>query len=417
MYVFVNSIALARSIGSQWKEVNLSEEVVHGIYANYTKVYLVLHHDLLDEDVNVDMDSLRLEFSSFQGTLNEMLVEIGNRTLDTVEELPDLTMKYVKYSDAVRSRYKVKPTIAGQVLPDTYPASEMLDLEVTRPAFDTDIALLYTHCLLSVNGLFHWDTNTGSQAYAMQGAVTMRKSKMNHLGIHSFLDVGALQKIRIDPETLQPVDIQTTLGDKLTFTIPEEIDLDNKSFFLILGGYLVFPEHQVFWQNGIRTFTLDLNQLPYIERILESKDLIDLSSLELTPDPVNENGINVDELYSDDVIKKYFALSQTFFVTVAVQHMTTNKIHLRHSRLPGMYTAYQDPSYPFIVGYGKVAEYWKTFEDGHWSVTVADSFYRNFTYAQKETTRLENVDDQLLMIKPYYQSKGYLLEIGGYNSL
>lgn len=417
MYSFVNSIALARSIGSQWREVDLSEEVVHGIYANYVKVYLTLHNTILDDDIYVDMDSLRLEFSSYQGTLNELLVEIGNRTLVTVPELPSTDVKYVKYADAVRSRYKVKPTIAGQVLPENYPASEMLDLEVTRPSFETDMSLLYTHCLLSVNGLFHWDTNTGDKAYAMQGAVTMRKSKLNHLGIHSFLDVGEIKKFRIDPETLQPVDTDTELRDKLTFTLPETVELDNKSFFLILGGYLVFPEQQVFWQSGQRTFTLDLNQIPYLERILESKDIIDLSSLELTPDPVSETGYNVDELYSDAVIKKYFALTQTFFVTVNVQHLSLNKLHLRHSTLPGMFTSYQDPSYPLIVGYGKVAEYWKTHEDGYWSVTVADSFYRNFTFSQKESTRLENISDQLLMIKPFYQSKGYLLEIGGYNSV
>jgi hypothetical protein len=42
MYEFVNAIALERSIGSQWKEKDLSEEIVHSIYNNHVKVFLVL---------------------------------------------------------------------------------------------------------------------------------------------------------------------------------------------------------------------------------------------------------------------------------------------------------------------------------------------------------------------------------------
>jgi hypothetical protein len=130
-----------------------------------------------------------------------------------------------------------------------------------------------------------------------------------------------------------------------------------------------------------------------------------------------ENGYNVDELFSDEVIKRYMTLTQSFLVLVDIPYMVSEKIHLRHSSMPGMFTAYQDPTYPLIVGYGKVAEYWKIHESGHWSVTVHDSFMRNFVYSEAPPQQLHQVTDNLLAGQPYHHSRGFLLQLAGYTSI
>jgi len=414
LYTYVKAIALARSIGSQWKEVDLSNILVYDIFTTYTKVFLVLNNDVLNQDVNVDMDTLRQQYSNYTGTLTELLVEIGNRTLQTVATLPNTLVKFAKYSDAVRAGYKIKLTIAGQNLPDNYPQSEMKDLKVTRPGYTTSMDLIQDYCLVSVNGYFHWTDAQSQTAYVYNGGETMRKSKLNHLGILSFYDIGHLQKIKLDPDRIIPVDANSHLRDKILFTIDQ--DLTDKSYFLVMGGYLVFPKEGVFYQSGEKTFTLDINRLPYVERLFESNNYLDLSELQLTELPINPDAYNVDELFSDEVILKYLTMSQSFLVIVDTPHLVTNKIHIRASQLPGMFTSYQDPVYPLIVNDGKIAEYWKTQEDGFWAVNVQDSFLRNYVISEQPVQQLETVTDQLVSSQPFRHSRGFLLEIAGYRN-
>lgn len=414
MYTFKNAVALSRSIGSQWKEVNLSGILVYDIFLNYSKVYLILENDVLTGDQYVDMDILRAEFSSYGNTLEALLVLLDNRTLETVDTLPSSSVKFAKYSDAIRSEYKVELAISGRILPPNFPDSDKEDLKITRPKYTTSMDLLHSHCLVSVNGFYHMTDAANNEAFVYQGAKTMRKVNNNHLGILSFLDVGRLTKIPFTEEVITPVNTGSTLYEKLTFSV--DADLDDKSYFLVLGGYLIFPQAEVFWRNGENTFILDLNKIPYLERLIESDMYLDLTHLALTPNAIGDGVYNADELRSDAVIKKYFTLSQSYFVVVDVPHLVTNKIHLRHSNLPGMFTAYQDPVYPLIVKNGKAAEYWKVHEDGHWAVNVQDSFLRNMIVSQQPVRPNETITGNLVPTKPFYHSRGFLLEIAGFRN-
>lgn len=408
MYSFVNAIGLARSIGSQWHEVDLSNILVFDIFTTYTKVYLVLANPSLPDDVFVDIDILRQEFSSYNGTLNQLLVTLDNRTLATVPALPSTAVKVARYSDATRSNYKIDLTKIGVVTPDNYPASELDDIEITRPLYPTDLSLLHTHCLISVNGYYHLTDTDGERAYVYNAAKTLRQSRCNHVGILSFLDIGALQKVIIDPDNIYPQVPTSSLSERIFFDVSQ--DLTNKSYLLVLGGYLVFPSENVFWQSGEHTLALDINQLQYPERIQESSLYMDLSALGLTSlDPIDSV-----ELFSDEIIKNYLTLKESYLVVIDTPNLMTNKIFLRHSHLPGMFTAYQDPTLPLIVNYGKVAEYWKTYEDSFWSVTVNDSFLRNYVLSQQPIYQQPLLNDHLLPHVPYQHSHGYLLEILGY---
>ena len=409
MYHFVKAVCLTRTIGSQWHEVDLSQILVYDIFTTYMQTYLVLTNDFFEGEVYVDLNTLKPLYSSYAGTLEELLVELDNTTLETISSLPSTAVKYVKYSDAIRSEYKINTTKIGMNYPDNYPEEEKPDLVVTRPRYLTDLSLLHSHCLLSVNGYLHYTDTADNKAYIVDGAKTMRKSSINHVGILSFYDVGELNKVKIDSTRLIPQDPDAQLRDKLTFTV--DVPLDNKTYLLVLGGHIVLADENVFWRSGEQSFTVDLNQLPYIERIFESKHYINLDSL-----GIDLETVNVDEIWSDVVIKRYFDLSQTYLVVVDSPYLLSNKIHIRHSQLPGMFTSYQDPVYPLILNYGKIAEYWKTHEDGFWSVTVNDSHYRNFIISAQVSQDLITMNDHLQPNKPFYFSRGYLLELAGYRN-
>lgn len=412
MYSFVKAVCLSRSIGSQWLEVDISDILVYDIFSTYTKVYLELSNPVLTASVYVDMDILRADYSSYQGTLKQLLVFLADINLDTVPALPNTSVKFAKYSDAIRSEYKIETCIIGQVLPPMYPRLDKNDLEITRPKYLTSMQLIHDYCLVSVNGFYHMTDSDGKKAYVIDGGKSMRKAKNNHIGMLSFMDIGKLEKIKLDPTRIIPTETNGSLQDKLTFSVDQV--LDNKSYILILGGYMVLPQDDVFYRTGDNSFNLNIKLLPYLERLFESSLYIDQTSLGLTTQAINAHGYNIDEVYSDDVIKKYMTMSQSFLVLVDIPRLVSNKINIRHSSSPGMFTSYQDPVYPLMVNYGRTAEYWKIQEDGVWSVSVQDSFLRNFVASWQPTSSLVNVTDQMLASKPYYHGRGFLLELAGY---
>jgi hypothetical protein len=415
MYSYIKSVCLARTAGSQWIEQNIANHVVFSIYDTFSKVYVELSLPALPQNIYIDLDSLRAEFSSYAGTLNDLLVTLGSRTLETVPQLPNTEIKFVKYSDAIRARYKVDICKIGLNLPDNYPVDGKPDLVLTRPAYETDLTLIHSHCLVTVNGYVHMTDTDGTKAYVVDGGKTLQRSRMNKLGIMSFLDVGRLTKVKILPADISG---QTPAGDlynRTFFTVNR--DLTRKTCILVLGGYIVMPEAGVFWQTGTSTFAIDWTKIPHVERIYESEKTLDLSTLGLNTDPANPNLFSLPEMTSNTTLIKYLTMSQSFLVIVDKEYLLTKKVAIKHSNMPGMFTAYQDPTYPLFVGHGKLAEYWKTYEgeSQRWSVTVADSYYQNFIISQHNTNNLNLVNNNEVPERSFYNSRGLMLEISGYN--
>lgn len=412
LYTLLSAIALPNVIGAQWESVNLTILPVAQIFSKYKEIVVTLKRD--DQELLVDLNQIRSQYASYTNTLPVLLQVLSQYTFDTLSELPNKKIDYIKYSDVTRVGYRIKLARRGIVLPEHYPTSELVDIELTRPQYKTDMSLLHTHCLVSVNGYYHMTDTDGEKAYIVDGGITSRYQDLAQVGLTSFLNIGQLEKIKIEED-----DISTRLGsDQLKDTVVLTIDQDttNKSFFLVLGGYLLMPQEGVFWQVGDHEYHLNLNRIPYLERLIESHHYINLESLELTYSELNKENLNIQEIWSDRVIKKYLTLSQSFFVIVDRDNLFSNKIALRQMMSPGIFTAYQDPSYPLIVGTGKTAEYWKVHEDGHWAVTVLDNYYRNYIFNRQNQNTLVNVTGQLSFDRPFFYSQGFLLEIGAYAS-
>jgi len=410
MYSLVRAHALPNQSASQWVSPSLGNELVINLFLNYRRIILTLN--LSGEDVFVNMEQLRDEYATYGNTLNVLLQVLGNRTLDTLASLPDQKVSYVKYGDMHRACYQTHLAKRGFVTPENYPREELPDIVLTRPQFDTDLSLIHSHALVSVNGFYHMTDTDGQVAYIVDGGVSSRICNHNHFGLTSFLDIGAVTKVKLDPEkiTSRP---NMHLKDKILFSVEE--DLTHKSVILVLAGVMVLPQENIFYQTGDKSFELDINQLPYLERLFEARQYIDLSPLKLTQSELSDRLINLDEVYSDAVLKRYLTLSQSFLVVIDTPNLFSNKISIRQIQSPGIFSTYQDPTYPLIVGHGRLAEYWKVKEDGVWSVTVVDSYYRNYVHTLQARDTLENITDQMYCQQPYHYSQGVLLELGAYS--
>ena len=414
MYTLVKAVCLARSSGSQWKETELGDVLVSVIFNTYQQIFLEVSNVYLESNVYVDFTSMRNRFNNYDITLNDLLISLAGDALPTVEKLPNTDIKYAKYNDAIMAGYKINPTIIGKKLSDNYPVHDMTDLKINRPNYDTNMSLLHSHCMVSVNGYFHMtDAETdGTYAYVKDGCTSMLHSKMNQLGILSFIDIAELTKIPIKIENIHPATEEYPLNKRVYITVSE--NTNNKTALLVLGGYLIFLEQNVFWQSGENTFAVNISAMPLLERYFESLPYLNLNSLSLTKSEMSPHVISKEEFLTDNILLKYFTLSQSFIVLVDTDNLFTNKIFIKHTSLPGMFTSYNDPVYPLIINHGKIAEYWKEFNDGHWLVNVSDSYFRNFIFTHTSSKQLSNITDHRVPMKTHYNSRGYLLEIGCY---
>lgn len=412
MYNFIKAICLPKTIGAQWKTLDISNLSVSSIYESFSKVFLVLTNNFIEGELYIDFNTLREEFSTYSKSLNDLLTDLSTRPLETVPSLPSTNVKYINYSDAFYSGYKVDTTIIGVGSPENYRPEDRKDLKITRPNYTTDLKLLHSHCLISVNGYFHMTDADEKAAYVKEGRLSRDRSNNNHVGITSFLDIGELTKIPITEDMIFSQAVDSRLYEKTYINLNQ--DINNKVVLMVVGGYLYLPQENVFWRVGERSFAINWSAIPLIDRYYESNKYLDLSSLELPKNTFNDDMINVNDLLSDEVLKRYLTLSQSFFVIVDTDNLFSEKLFIRNNGMPGMFTSYKDPTLPLIVGYGKLAEYWKTFEDQVYSVTVEDSFMRNFVFDEKPMKQLNIINSNALPYNTFKHSQGFLLMLGSF---
>ena len=410
MYFYKSALAIDKNLDAQWANVDISNLRMIDIFAVYRKVYVTLTNNFLNTDVAIDLDSLRAVYSSDEITFNNFLILNADNTLVTIPAIPNHTTKFAKWSDAFRAGYKVEvmninTSLTANVLPSSKTA---IRLDRNNPP--TDMGIFFDHCLVSINGFFHRTDTDRQFTYVLDANDSLFKSKQNQVGILSFLDIGKIEQVSITPDMIIPQANGAPLKNKTFLKLG--MDISNKTVMLVLGGYLLFIDDKSFMQNGDDTFVLNFNQMPLLERFFESNPYINLKALGLPESSDNISLVNVPEFFSDANLIKYLTLSQSFFVILDSPSIFTNKIYLRESKLPGMFTAYKEPVDPLFVNNGRIAEYWKTLEDGHWAVSVQDSYLRNSIFSSKPEDQLVNVSDSTIPLKTYYNSKGFLLQIG-----
>ena len=412
MYNLLSAIVLSKSTEAQYVISDISTQAVCDIYNNYNKVFLTLSNTFISGNVYVDLDTLRNEFGGYPGTIQALLTSLGNRSLTTITSLPNTSVKYASYADASMTGYKTNLTLIGSPNTNTLLQSQLKDAILTRPNTTTDLSLLHTHCLVSVNGYFHRTDTDNVNAFIYDAGASLQKSNTNHIGILSFLDIGTVTKQSINITDIGSQGLTSTLYERTYINTNQ--DISNKTVLLVVGGYLVFPDANTFWITGPNTVAINWSNMPLLERYFDSLNYLDLSSLGLDISTVNPDTINIAQFFSDSVLQKYLMLSQSFLVIIDTPNLFTNTLPLANTGFPCMYTSYQQPTSLLVGPYGKVLEYVSVFEDTQWSISVADSLLRNYVLTNTPLSFQTNVANRLVPVYEYSNSNVALLQIGSY---
>ena len=376
MYQLVSAIGKSLTGDRRWASVDISNTPLITLYKNYSEIIATLSNPSLTANVSLRFSAIQQKAGGLQTTFPQFLTANGNLTLPTSTTLPVLSTKYAHYNDGFRAGYTMTPIDSTASLTSPLQTSNKDWLLMTRDGIDYN--QFYEYCLVNVNGFYHRTDVGPDGVMVVDGMKSNRMSHRNGIGIVSFSQIGALSFIPITAGMVYKQDPTQNLRDRCFINAGS--DLSQKTVMLVLGGYLHVLDTKTFYRTGPQTFAIDFGNISYLDRFYQSKDYIDLSSLNLETTPKNKNQIALTDLFSDAAITAYCSLSQSFFVVIDNPDVFVEYEPLCAGKLPGMFVGYNRPDFPIATQQGKHPNYWHTYEDTQWAINIEDSLDKNYLY-------------------------------------
>lgn len=407
MYTATLATGVKKGVSQKWQTIDLTTIHVKDLYDQYRKIYLTLELDTPVMTVYLDMDSVRPQYSTFAGTVEQMLINNGNTTLPTLSALPNINTRAARYMDAFRAGYSIMPYNA--VYGTNVVMSDRLDVLLSRSSPVIDYMTFFNTTLVSVNGFYHrTDTNGASGIVVYKAAQSQRLSNQNQMGLLTFHGMCSITTHTITPGMIEALAPDTPLSNGLY--VHSDLDLTNKSVLFVIGGYL-HTLSSLITKVGNSSFRIDIPNYPLFDRFYEMRHHLDTSSFDLSVSTVNDAQVSVEELQTDANLIALMTMSQSFIVVLDCPEIYTEANYVRKTGLPGTYIAYTDPKYPLVTGLGRHTEYWYKLEDGQYALTVYDNAVSNRIYNTVDPYFENSIGDSELPTNPVYLSGAYLMMI------
>lgn len=408
MYKYESSLALKNNAGSIFESPDIQNESISSVYKNWYKVYLVLSHPATEDAQYLYLEDVKDTIAVFTGTVNEYLAAMGDFALPVSSTKPTIEARWAKYTELTQAGYQLMLTNEGQQYPTGMDRNAMFDVAVSRQ--NTNMTEVNKFSLVSVNGFIHDSSATDENLYIRKGAVTARIANTYAAGLTTFIAIGELTRYKLQAEDITQFDSMIPAVKKLRIKVP---NFDKgKPYFLVMGGYIIFPRENQFFQVEEDSFALDMDSFDYIERLLESANFIDLRDLNLTEVPHMANeGFSVAEAESLAVLRRYLMLSQSFFVSIDAPNLTLERHVITQELYPNRYLYSKKPTYPLMVGHGRLVEYWPRETHHGYQIESGDNQRRDFLASRYDPKDPRIFVDQTPDITTRHRlSGGYFLE-------
>lgn len=406
MYIVNQALGVRKGLNKRWTIVDLTLLTMRQLYDNFRIVQIELTLPNSANVVYLNLQDVAAAYATYDGKFSDVLTSLGNASLPTTTSGYVLNKRKAMYRDAFRAGYTVTPVNNVNVIDASVEQASLPNVRLTRSDQTVDYRFAFNHCLVNVNGYFHRTDTDGINGLMVVDAMkSLRISKQNQIGILSFMQMCDIQIVPITPVMLNT----DTLGHPL---LNLSMDLTNKTIMLIFGGYPVFLDGNVLKQVGNSLFSLDMTQLGLIDRLYESLNYIDLSSLGLNTSPYNSSEVAIADLTSTDVVKAWFALSQTFAVVLNAPEIYTQRQAIARIGVPNAYIAYSQPNDLLQLELGRTPSYWSVYEDKQWRLNIYNNVIGNELYYTNPLPSWIYTSGSLMPGMPGRLSQACLLEIG-----
>lgn len=409
MYTLNKTLVREKGTNGRWLEIDASNLTLLFLFNNYHQIYLILNNSFLENIVSLDLNKHRtyIPFSFLYITVNEWLLENGNKSLPTSDTIPSLKTSYVTYSDALQANYSLKPVSNLAAYDSQLPNSEKEDLLVTKEGLN--YSLFNDYGLVSVNGYFHLIDTGVDGVHVIDGNKTRLTSNDVLVGIYNFQNIGKIKRIPITRENIS--------GKENNFKSYVDLHLgesqNNRTVFLVIGGYLHTYSNWV--KNiGDGLFRIDIKNFPLIERFFESKEHLDLSSLyEIMTEKNNSyDQLDLEEVFSDEWITRYLTLSQSFFIVIENDDVFVDYHALEKLPSPGRFLHHEKINLPVIFGLGRILEYHLTKEDNKYLIAGQNSYTSLYNFNTTDWENSVSIDPSRSTIRPVIKNDAFILKIG-----
>lgn len=411
MYTLVNTYAKPKQAYSQWQTIDAENETFQDLFNQYRSIVFVLEHPMLPDQVSLDAEEIRVDVGGTTLTVGQMLIANGDKTLPTSTKIPFLREHVARYEDVKKATYKVWLTDGVSSIDDQTPFGKT-GLKLTRD--NTDFEQFYKHIMVSVNGFFYptdYDINGAFVKDCFQsGPIT----KADSVGLLSFENIGELTQIPITEDMLYKRNDETPYHQRVDIKLP--IDHSDYTIAMVIGGYLHIAQDNLFIRTGTHTVSLNFDQLNFPNRYFESKRFMDLSSLPLTKSATNPEFVALSELDSDEVIKAYLTLPQSFIVLIKTQDISLERVYVSvNGKGLQSYSVGFKPDLPMFCGRGMLVNYWSQKQFGPWwSLFTNDNRLDNYLYQSVPADELDNIDNARYGAFPHWNHRpapAYMLKI------
>ena len=406
MYTAIKIIGVRKGANKRWEPIALTQYTLAQMGNLFRRVQFTLHAPEETTDLYLNYEALTPAQKAYSGNILQFLASIAGLTLPTISQGIVLRQSWARFMDAYAAGYDIKPVDNMNRDDVTILDNNKPHLRLFRRGNTIDYTYAQSHMLVSVNGIYHrTDTDGVNGLIVYNGATSIKSSRQTEVGLLSFSSVAAISPEPISDAKINIVDPSKPI---ITLTTP----LTNKSVFLIFAGYMVFVDGSVLSRVGDQSYRLDMTKLNLVERYYELKKYIDLSPLALPTSPTDGAQVSVADLTSDQIVRNWLKLSQSFFVIVDCPEIYTQTNYLSKSGIPNAYFSPVEPNQPLVLELGRQPSYWTIHEDGVWRINIYDNIIDNELYYTNPIPRWVNVNGSNVSGNPTHISQAYFLEIG-----
>lgn len=410
MYEYHYALVKHKLPDVRYEQIDLREVAVKSLLQQYAEVFLVLSHPSLETKVTLDLrDAGGFLVSVLEEvTVGQWLIDNGSTTLPTQAGEPKVTQSAALARDAWQAGYKVDLCVAKGSPFNDATDYDKTDLWLTRE--DTDYVDVQRHCLATVNGLVHRLDGDSDGVYIKDGGVTFRKTQDARVGLISFKTVGRVHTASITPEMVYQPNPTKPYADQFYLNLP--FDTSDKVLGIVIGGYLhlATKDLKVTGPNSLR---VDMNRIPFLERYMESRYVIDQTALERFHDvsPTNPTDYDLQGFLSNECILELLGLSQSFVVAIEVDHLITDVIQTSRTHLPGrFYFEGETPLWPLRTQLGALPAYIKEEEAGVWVLRIDNNLHQHRLMDTYNYRWHPKVDEKRISAQPATFHRGELIK-------
>lgn len=410
-YQYVTAKVRRRGIEAVWETVDLSTLDCNHIFQTYALGSIELAHSSISQPRWISLAALAEVMPPYIGqrTLAQFLISLGEGSLPTTIAPPNFRYYHAKFADVWEAGYSVKPFDRTRHPDLDLPAGEANDLLLSKPG--VDFLTHWSSCMVTVNGLYHRVAGSPYGLMVVDGGRTGRISNHHQLGMLSFREVGALDYIPISPEMLYKSHESQQFRQFVNIKVPK--NLTGKTVMLVIGGYLHVLDntYKVVGDNTVRVFFKNM-ALP--ERYYDTWQHLNMAPLDLDQIEGDERRVAVDELYSDQAIRGYLTLPQSFLVLIDTEQLYIQKHLAENTGIPGRYIINQAAykQLPLVGAYGRVYEYVAKNEYGRTMMCTQPNVRNNYNFRTTSWTDKQVLNDNTYSAKPWERHSAHLLEIG-----